>query len=66
MPAELAEAAHVFQLSGWHRFWRLELPYAMSGGWFFVVASEAISVSHQSILQHAQAGGAGTPAAPHP
>jgi NitT/TauT family transport system permease protein len=60
VPAELQEAARVFQLSGWQRFWRLELPYAMpgllwnmmmsmSGGWFFVVASEAISVSNQSI-----------------
>src|SRR5574337_379242 len=60
VPAELAEAARVFQLSPWQRFWRLELPFAMpgllwnmmmsmSGGWFFVVASEAISVSNQSI-----------------
>jgi NitT/TauT family transport system permease protein len=60
VPAELQEAARVFQLSGWQRFWRLELPYAMpgllwnmmmsmSGGWFFVVASEAISVANQSI-----------------
>ncbi|WOI46056.1 ABC transporter permease subunit [Acidovorax sp. BLS4] len=60
VPAELREAAAVFQLSGWQRFWRLELPFAMpgllwnmmmsmSGGWFFVVASEAISVSHQDI-----------------
>ena len=60
VPAELREAAAVFQLSGWQRFWRLELPFAMpgllwnmmmsmSGGWFFVVASEAISVSNQSI-----------------
>lgn len=60
VPAELAEAASVFQLSGWQRFWRLEMPFAMpallwnmmmsmSGGWFFVVASEAISVSNQSI-----------------
>lgn len=60
VPAELGEAASVFQLSGWQRFWRLELPYAMpgllwnmmmsmSGGWFFVVASEAISVSNQNI-----------------
>ena len=42
-------------LSAWQRFWRLEVPFAMpgliwnmmmsmSGGWFFVVASEAISV----------------------
>lgn len=60
VPAELAEAARVFQLSPWQRFWRLELPFSMpgllwnmmmsmSGGWFFVVASEAISVSNQSI-----------------
>ncbi|CAN5347122.1 ABC transporter permease subunit [soil metagenome] len=60
VPSELREAAAVFQLSGWQRFWRLELPFAMpgllwnmmmsmSGGWFFVVASEAIAVSNQSI-----------------
>ena len=60
VPAELVEAAKVFQLSGWQRFWRLELPFSMpsllwnmmmsmSGGWFFVVASEAISVSNQTI-----------------
>ncbi|MDE2402040.1 MAG: ABC transporter permease subunit [Burkholderiales bacterium] len=60
VPPELQEAARVFQMSGWHRFWRLELPFAMpallwnmmmsmSGGWFFVVASEAISVSNQNI-----------------
>ena len=60
VPAELQEAAAVFQLSGWQRFWRLELPFAMpgllwnmmmsmSGGWFFVVASEAITVSNQNI-----------------
>jgi len=60
VPAELTEAASVFQLSGWQRFWRLELPFAMpgllwnmmmsmSGGWFFVVYSEAISVSNQNI-----------------
>ena len=60
VPAELQEAAQVFQLSAWQRFWRLELPFAMpgllwnmmmsmSGGWFFVVASEAISVANQNI-----------------
>ncbi len=60
VPSELREAARVFHLSGWQRFWRLELPFAMpgllwnmmmsmSGGWFFVVASEAISVSNQNI-----------------
>ncbi|MCY4753087.1 ABC transporter permease [Pelomonas aquatica] len=60
VPGELQEAARIFQLSGWQRFWRLELPFAMpgllwnmmmsmSGGWFFVVASEAISVAGQDI-----------------
>jgi NitT/TauT family transport system permease protein len=60
VPAELAEASRVFQLSSWQRFWRLDMPFAMpsllwnmmmsmSGGWFFVVASEAISVSNQNI-----------------
>ena len=60
VPTELQEAARIFQLSGWQRFWRLELPFAMpgllwnmmmsmSGGWFFVVASEAISVAGQDI-----------------
>ena len=60
VPGELQEAASIFQLSGWQRFWRLELPFAMpgllwnmmmsmSGGWFFVVASEAISVAGQDI-----------------
>lgn len=60
VPAELQEASRVLQLSGWQRFWRLDLPYAMpgllwnmmmsmSGGWFFVVASEAITVSNQSV-----------------
>jgi NitT/TauT family transport system permease protein len=60
VPLELAEAARVFRLSGWQRFWRLELPFAMpgllwnmmmsmSGGWFFLVAAEAISVAGQDI-----------------
>lgn len=50
----------MFRLSKWQRFWRLEVPFAMpgllwnmmmsmSGGWFFVVASEAISVSGHDI-----------------
>ena len=59
IPADLDEAARGFRLSGWQRFWRLEAPFAMpgliwntmmsmSGGWFFVVASEAISVGNTS------------------
>ncbi|MBS0560324.1 MAG: ABC transporter permease subunit [Proteobacteria bacterium] len=55
VPRDLEEASYSFHLSAWQRFWRLEVPFAMpglvwntmmsmSGGWFFVVASEAISV----------------------
>ncbi|GGC91447.1 ABC transporter permease [Undibacterium terreum] len=60
VPAELSEATRIFRLSSWQRFWRLELPFAMpgllwnmmmsmSGGWFFLVAAEAISVAGQDI-----------------
>jgi NitT/TauT family transport system permease protein len=60
VPAELVEAADSFHLSGWMKFWQLEVPFAlpsliwntmmsMSGGWFFVVASESISVGHTSV-----------------
>ncbi len=55
VPADLDEATRSFRLTPWQRFWRLEVPFAMpglvwntmmsmSGGWFFVVASEAVSV----------------------
>src|SRR5271170_5415665 len=61
VPTELIEAARMYHLSAWQRFWRLEVPHAVpalvwnmmmsvSGGWFFVVASEAITVSGQMIL----------------
>jgi NitT/TauT family transport system permease protein len=61
VPVELTEAARMYQLSAWQRFWRLEVPYgvppliwnmmmSVSAGWFFVVASEAITVSGESIL----------------
>ncbi len=61
IPNDLRWAADSFQLSAWQRFWKLEVPFglpnlvwnammSMSGGWFFVVASEAISVSNQTIL----------------
>ncbi|KAA0596151.1 NitT/TauT family transport system permease protein [Azospirillum lipoferum] len=60
VPRDLDEAATGFGFSGWQRFWTLEAPYAapglvwnmmmsMSGGWFFVVASEAITVGDRSI-----------------
>ncbi len=55
VPADLEEAARGFRLTAWQRFWRLDVPFAMpgliwnmmmsmSGGWFALVASEAISV----------------------
>jgi NitT/TauT family transport system permease protein len=61
VPGDLVEASAMFHLSPWRRFWRLELPFAVpglvwnmmmsvSGGWFFVVASEAITVSGQTIM----------------
>src|SRR6266481_3116837 len=60
IPDELVEVARNFQLSPWMRFWRLEVPFSMpaliwnmmmsmSGGWFFVVASEAISVGNTTV-----------------
>src|SRR5277367_1876090 len=60
IPIELMEAAESFRLSPWMRFWQLEVPFgmpalvwnmmmSMSGGWFFVVASESISVGHTTV-----------------
>ena len=60
VPAELEEASRNFRLSPWMSFWRLDVPFAMpqliwnmmmsmSGSWFFVVASEAISVGNTTI-----------------
>ncbi|MBO9872049.1 MULTISPECIES: ABC transporter permease [Xanthomonas] len=60
VPRDLDEVSRGFGLSAWQRFWRLEAPYAtpsliwnmmmsMSGGWFFVVASEAISVGDHTL-----------------
>jgi NitT/TauT family transport system permease protein len=60
VPQDIDEASRSFRFSGWQRFWRLEVPFAMpglvwntmmsmSGGWFFVVASEAITVGDLQI-----------------
>ncbi len=60
VPRDLIEVARGFGLSWWQRFWQLETPFAMpgliwnmmmsmSGGWFFVVASEAIAVGDTTI-----------------
>src|SRR5262245_49781131 len=61
VPGELIEAARMYHLSPWKRFWRLEVPHAIpslvwnmmmsvSGGWFFVVAAEAITVAGHTIM----------------
>jgi NitT/TauT family transport system permease protein len=60
VPHDLGEVASGFRLTAWQRFWGLEAPFAvpallwntmmsMSGGWFFVVASEAISVGDTTV-----------------
>ncbi len=60
VPPELEEAGRMFGLNAWARFWRIEAPFAtppllwnmmmsMSGGWFFVTISEAISVGKTNI-----------------
>jgi NitT/TauT family transport system permease protein len=60
VPKDLDEVSQSFHLTGWQRFWRLDVPFAMpglvwntmmsmSGGWFFVVASEAITVGNTTI-----------------
>ena len=57
IPSDLDEASRGFRLSPWQRFWRLEVPFAtpglvwnmmmsMSGGWFMLVASEAVTVGN--------------------
>ena len=61
VPLDLDEATRSFRFTDWQRFWRLEVPFAMpalirnamismSGGWFFVVACEAISVGNVHIV----------------
>ncbi len=60
VPTELVEASRNFRLSRWMSFWRVDVPFAMpqlvwnmmmsmSGSWFFVVASEAISVGNTTV-----------------
>lgn len=54
-PRELDEAARVMRLTKWQRFWQLDVPSGMiplvwngmmsfGGAWFFLAASESISV----------------------
>lgn len=60
LPRELQEAATLHRLDPYSRFTRLELPYAaiglvwnsmmsFGGGWFFLAASESISVLNRHI-----------------
>ncbi|MCY0387615.1 ABC transporter permease subunit [Robbsia sp. Bb-Pol-6] len=59
VPRDLDEVSKNFQLTAWQRFWKLDVPFSMpglvwnmmmsmSGGWFFVVASEAITVGNHT------------------
>src|SRR3984893_118733 len=58
-PRELDEAARLMRLTKWERFWKLDVPGSMiglvwngmmsfGGGWFFLAASEAITVNKHS------------------
>lgn len=60
VPRDLDEVSRGFHLTAWQRFWKLEVPFSMpgliwnmmmsmSGGWFYVVASEAITVGNNTI-----------------
>lgn len=58
-PRELDEAARLLRLTRWQRFWKLDVPHGMipliwngmmsfGGGWFFLIASEVISVNNRT------------------
>lgn len=60
IPKDLQEASDVLRMNWWQRFIKLEVPFSMiglvwnsmmsfGGGWFFLAASEAISVLGQNI-----------------
>ncbi|MFC7305719.1 ABC transporter permease [Streptomyces monticola] len=59
LPRELDEVSRSFGFTRWMRFWKIELPsgaidliwngmMSFAGGWFFLVASEAISISNHN------------------
>ncbi len=61
IPKELDEVCDMYHLSPWQRFWHLEVPQAtpglimnsmvsMSASWFFIVASESLSISDHKII----------------
>ncbi|CCH79604.1 ABC-type anion transport system, duplicated permease component [Nostocoides japonicum T1-X7] len=56
---DLDEAARLLRLTKWQRFWKLDVPSGMTplvwngmmsfgGGWFFLIASEVISVNNHT------------------
>jgi NitT/TauT family transport system permease protein len=58
-PRDLDEASRLLRLSRWQRFWRVDVPGGMiglvwngmmsfGGGWFFLTASEALSVDNHN------------------
>lgn len=60
VPEDLKEAASMFHLSAWQKFWRIDVPFAMpgllwnmmlsmSGSWVFLVASEAVTVANKTV-----------------
>lgn len=59
-PRDLVEAARSLRLTPWQRFWRLDAPHgafplvwngmmSFGGGWFFLIASEVLSVNQQRV-----------------
>lgn len=57
-PRDLDEAARLLRLTRWQRFWHLDVPsgiiplvwngmMSFGGGWFFLIASEVISVNNR-------------------
>jgi NitT/TauT family transport system permease protein len=61
-PSNLDEAARVYRLTKWQRFWKLDVPssmiglvwnamMSMGGGWFFLTLAESITVNgHTTVL----------------
>ncbi|GJQ13551.1 hypothetical protein GpartN1_g5342.t1 [Galdieria partita] len=58
IPKDLNEAAEIFRLNPWKRFWLLELPsgatslvwnsiISVAGGWFFLISIESFTLGNQ-------------------
>jgi len=58
IPKDLHEAAEIFRLNPWKRFWLLELPsgaislvwnsiISVAGGWFFLISIESFTLGNQ-------------------